>query len=123
MEIYFLHFFFIHFTVLLLMLHKCLLSTWIIICKCGLTVYSLSLPEGGAVHPVFVSFPSVLSFRGQLMTGQKTDYIDFFSCFLIHKQPDQQINNTFLLHIYLLLTRPWLQWKSQYYDFHVRVCF
>lgn len=105
------------------MLHKCLLSTWIIICKCDLTVYSLSLPEGGAVHPVFVSFPSVLSFRGQLMTGQKTDYIDFFSCFLIYKQPDQQINNTFLLHIYLLLTRPWLQWKSQYYDFHVRVCF
>lgn len=63
------------------MLHKCLLSTWIIICKCGLTVYSLSLPEGGAVHPVFVSFPSVLSFRGQLMTGQKTDYIDFFQLF------------------------------------------
>lgn len=42
---------------------------------CG---YSPSLPEGGAVHPVFVSSPPVLSFRGQLMTGQKTDNIDFF---------------------------------------------
>lgn len=35
--------FFIHFTVLLLMLYKCLLSTWIIICKCGQTVGILRL--------------------------------------------------------------------------------